>query len=648
MAPAPVVLCLILLVVVVIGYAWVGSEPIRWVKMATALFRTRYAVRRFVRRKWTMADAFEERVDTTPYQTAMIFQGKEMTYFELDCLANRIAAWAGQQNLKPGHVVALLMGNRPEFIAIWLGLSKVGVVSALLNTNLKGDSLKHCLQTAKSKVVITDSELVPLVEPQATSLSLPIFHLTPAPTKYSKDEKKTPLGQTGGASTPLGPILEKYAQTRPSATRRKREGGPTNVLFYIYTSGTTGLPKAAKISHARFYAAGVAFGIFNQIQPSDRVYTCLPLYHSSGGMIGVSLCWYTGATQIVSPKFSASRFFQECRDNRATVVQYIGQICRYLNATPESIHDRSHAVVKGIGNGMRIDTWREFQSRFGIEYIGEFYAATEGNAALINNQSKLGAVGYVPPIADYIPFINYPLRIIKIDSKTNQPVRRKGKGGAVGLCVECAYGEAGELISRIGNDSVDRRFDGYLDARATRKKILENAFKPGDRWFRTGDLLRRDSLGYYYFVDRIGDTYRWGGENIAASEVQSVLASSPCPKVVDVTVYGVEVSGYDGKAGMACLQFEKKECVGELTRLYNHCWTHLPKYAVPIFLRIRQGELSMDLTTTFKHKKTGLQREGFNPAMARGDLLYVRCKNKGWMRVDEQVYESILDGRMRL
>uniref|UniRef100_A0A6V3KGP3 AMP-dependent synthetase/ligase domain-containing protein n=1 Tax=Lotharella globosa TaxID=91324 RepID=A0A6V3KGP3_9EUKA len=550
---------------VLVVYLTLGDEPLRWVEMAYRLFYVRISMRSFERRGSTIPDEFERRVDTSPHQSALHFMGEELSFLELDRMANRVASWALSKGLRKGDVVGLMMGNCPEFIATWLGLSKIGVVSALVNTKLTGKSLEHCFNITNPKIIIADVKCAPHARPATAALHVPVHVYSRRISNSNnngadgKTERRDvdlnvdngrAAGRGGGLDqspssvlrTSLDAELKGHGQTR--VARKAREGvASTSLLFYIFTSGTTGMPKAARITHARFFAAGVAFGFMNRIKASDRIYCCLPLYHSAGGMIGVSISWWSGATLIISRKFSARKFFSECLNSRATVVQYIGQICRYLLSVKPGSSDRDHNVTKAIGNGMQLDTWLKFQQRFGIPYIGEFYAATEGNAVMINNQNKEGAVGYVPPIADSIPCVNYPLKLIKIDIDTGSPLRTAPPTGskkdddddnrhglAHGPCVVSAVGEPGELISRITTSSIDRRFDGYLDRAATQKKILRDVFRKGDTWFRTGDLLRRDHQGYYFFVDRLGDTFRWCGENVATTEVEKCINSSENPK----------------------------------------------------------------------------------------------------------------------
>jgi fatty-acyl-CoA synthase len=403
-------------------------------------------------------------------------------------------------------------------------------------------------------------------------------------------------------------------------------------LFYIYTSGTTGNPKAANFSHLRYLSVGGAYTEIASVRPDDRIYCVLPLYHTAGGVIAVSMALLNGATLVLRRKFSASEFWSDCRAHGVTIFQYIGELCRYLLNRPETSEDRVHKVRCVVGNGLRPDIWAKFQDRFGIRDVREFYGATEGNFALINLDNKVGAVGRVPPWLKSM----FPVELIRYDVETESHPRDPD-----GRCIVCRPGEPGEAIGRISTDP--RRplgqFEGYTDASASGQKVLRDVFVKGDAWYRTGDLLSRDSEGYYYFVDRIGDTFRWKGENVATSEVAEVL--STCPGVREVNVYGVKLPGADGRVGMAALVADESL---SLEALYAHVTRQLAAYARPLFLRVRP---ELDTTGTFKHRKVDLVRDGFDP-MAISDPLYFRDDARGrYEPLDQRLYEEIAAGRAR-
>lgn len=388
--------------------------------------------------------------------------------------------------MKQKDSVALMMLNRPDFVIFWLGCAKVGISCSLINTNSTGKTLIHACNVSlehitTKKLVIVDDELRGHISNDINDIeSLGINVL------YWKD---------------IYSDIKTFPTNRVNKQLRNeiRERDP---LMFVFTSGTTGLPKASKISHSRFIVAGLPYAILAELNDKDRVYNCLPLYHSASGMLGVGAVIRSGACMILRKKFSARNFASDCVKYKCTSIQYIGELCRYLLTAPENLIDESKLQIKtAFGNGIRPDVWRKFQERYHIQHIVEFYASTEGNLGLFNCCDRVGALGYVPRIADFI----YPISIIKTDENDKTIPYRNAEGH----CVVCQTNEVGLLVASINNDRVDRRFDGYTDSEATKKKILRNVFTNGDVFFNTGDLLYRDSLGFFYWSDRTGDTYRW-------------------------------------------------------------------------------------------------------------------------------------------
>jgi fatty-acyl-CoA synthase len=359
-------------------------------------------------------------------------------------------------------------------------------------------------------------------------------------------------------------------------------------------------------------------------RPDDRMYDCLPMYHSVGGVVATGALLVAGGSVVIREKFSARQFWDDVARWDCTLVQYIGELARYLVNAPPHPREASHRIRLACGNGLRADVWENFTHRFAIPHVLEFYAATEGNLSLYNVEDKPGAIGRVPSFLAH----RFPAAIVKCDIALGEPVR-----DAQGLCMRCAADEVGEAIGRIEGAAPGARYDGYTDAQASEKKILRNVLKPGDAWFRTGDLMRKDAQGYFYFVDRIGDTFRWKGENVSTSEVAEAIAR--CPGVLDATVYGVEIPGADGRAGMAAL------VVGEgfdLAALHRHLNDSLPSYARPVFVRIRA---ELDTTGTFKHQKSELARQGYDPG-ATEDAIYVSDpQQQAYLPLDEQRFKRL-------
>uniref|UniRef100_A0A3B4Z399 Arachidonate--CoA ligase n=1 Tax=Stegastes partitus TaxID=144197 RepID=A0A3B4Z399_9TELE len=403
-------------------------------------------------------------------------------------------------------------------------------------------------------------------------------------------------------------------------------------LFYIYTSGTTGMPKAAIVVHSRYYrmAALVYYGF--RMTSDDVLYDCLPLYHSAGNIVGVGQCLIHGMTVVIRKKFSASRFWDDCVKYNCTIVQYIGEICRYLLNQPIRDTEQRHRVRMALGNGLRQSIWEEFMKRFNIPQIAEFYGATECNCSLGNFDNKIGACGFNSQILPYV----YPIRLVRVDEETMELIR-----GPDGVCIPCKPGEPGQLVGRIIQNDPLRRFDGYVNQSATSKKIAHSVFKKGDSAYLSGDVLIMDETGHMYFKDRTGDTFRWKGENVSTTEVEGTL--SRLLDMKDVVVYGVEVPGAEGKAGMAAIADPSHST--DLEKFVKDMEKALPPYARPVFLRFLP---EVNKTGTFKFQKTDLRRDNFDPT-AVSDRLYFLDSSRGrYVQLDEELYRSILSGKNKL
>lgn len=567
----------------------------------------------------TVADVFEDAADRFANRTAIEWGGDKITYRDLDVRANRVATWARAAGLGPGDTVALFMENRPEFIVSWLGLAKAGVRSALINTNLTGAPLVHAITVSGAGRMILGGELSTAWEGVRGELR----------DKISVFASGSPVA---GATNLDAELLEQSGVRLPASARAGVKSGDS--LFYIYTSGTTGNPKAANFSHFRFIMVAIANQEFAGIDPSDRLYCVLPLYHTAGGVMTVGMTLLSGATLILKRRFSASVFWEDCRRYEVTVFQYIGELCRYLLNAPSSPDDRNHKVRLILGNGLRPDIWEAFASRFGIHEIREFYGATEGNFALINLDNKVGAVGRVPPYLKRA----IPVELIRFDVETETHVRDGN-----GRCIPCGDGEPGEAIGRIPEHddwASLGRFEGYTNAQESDKKVMRDVFEEGDAWYRTGDLLTRDADGYYYFVDRIGDTFRWKGENVSTNEVAQVL--STCNGILEANVYGVSVPAADGRAGMAAIVAGDDLDLGAV---YRHVSKTLAVYAQPLFLRRRS---QIETTGTFKHRKVDLVREGFNPDSVPEPLYFRDDSQETYIPLDAGLYARIVEGDVRV
>ncbi|XP_060156335.1 long-chain fatty acid transport protein 4 isoform X1 [Globicephala melas] len=627
------------------------------------LLKVKAKVRRYLRERRTVPILFASTVQRHPNKTALIFEGTDThwTFCQLDDYSSGVANFLQARGLASGDVVALFMENCNEFVGLWLGMAKLGVEAALINTNLRRDALRHCLTSSQARALIFGSEMAPAVLEICASLDPSISLFCTGPWEASA----VPAG-----TEHLDPLLEDAPKHLPSHPNK----GFVDKLFYIYTSGTTGLPKAAIVVHSRYYrmAALVYYGF--RMRPDDIVYDCLPLYHSAGNIVGIGQCLLHGMTVVIRKKFSASRFWDDCIKYNCTIVQYIGELCRYLLNQPPREAENRHRVRMALGNGLRQSIWTNFCSRFHISQVAEFYGATECNCSLGNFDGQVGACGFNSRILSFV----YPIRLVRVNEDTMELIR-----GPDGVCLPCQPGEPGQLVGAIVQQDPLRRFDGYLNQGANNKKIAKDVFKKGDQAYLTGgwaplprplpplgvggegafhhpprappreppvpsspssplgDVLVMDELGYLYFRDRTGDTFRWKGENVSTTEVEGAL--SRLLAMADVAVYGVEVPGTEGRAGMAAVANPSGSC--DLERLAQLLEKELPLYARPIFLRFLP---ELHKTGTFKLQKTDLRKEGFDLTVVKDPLFYLDVRKGRYVPLDREAYTRIQAGEEKL
>jgi fatty-acyl-CoA synthase len=570
----------------------------------------------------------EELADKYGDAPALLSDRESFSYHELAARSNRYARWALAHGIRKGDCVCLLMPNRPEFMALWLGVTRVGGVVALLNTNLTGLALAHCVNLVNPQHIVAAAELhaaLGTAQPHITSAAQVWLHGVWLHGDWLHGEARANLPR-------IDREIDGFSGERLKDSERRRLTIEDRALF-IYTSGTTGLPKAANMNHYRVMLAAHAFAGVMDTTASDRMYDCLPMYHTAGGIVATGALLIKGGAVVLRERFSAREFWDDIVRWDCNLFQYIGELCRYLVNSPPHPKERAHRLRLACGNGLRPDVWREFKERFAIPQIVEFYAATEGNVSLFNFDGKEGAVGRLP----WYFATRFPTKVVRFDVERQQPVRDQ-----LGFCIECNDNEPGEVIGKILNDASKpgARFEGYATQSETDTKILRDVFEQGDVWFRTGDLMRKDADGYFYFVDRIGDTFRWKGENVSTTEVEEAIGQFP--GVLETNVYGVAVPGRDGRAGMAAI-VAKPEF--DLAALHAHLIERLPDYARPVFLRIRHD---IEVTATFKQKKIDLVKQGFDPSLV-GDPIYVDDPAaKAFVRLDAALYERIRAGQVRL
>jgi fatty-acyl-CoA synthase len=565
-----------------------------------------------------LATVIEENAARFGDAPALLSDRESFTYRQLSVRANRYARWALSQGLRKGDVICLLMTNRPEYMATWLGITSVGVIVSLLNTQILGEPLAHCIRTVSPKLIIVGAECIPNL---IGALSDGI--------QYSK------IWTHGYVDAPLSRIDLDIA--RHSGARLSKDEGAmpfiSDLALLIYTSGTTGLPKAAKVSHGRVMQWTHWFSGMMDVMPADRMYNCLPMYHSVGGVQAVGATLVAGGAVVIREKFSVSHFWSDILRWDCTLFQYIGELCRYLLHAPLSANETAHRIRLACGNGLAPEVWDAFKDRFRIPRILEFYAATEGAVSLFNVQGKRGAIGHIPPYLAH----RFSPSLVAFDVAKGAPARTER-----GFCIRCSTNEVGEAISKLVDDpsNFGSRFEGYTSQDATDKRVLRDVFEAGDAWIRTGDLMRKDEKGFFYFVDRVGDTFRWKGENVATSEVAKVICAFAGIK--HASVYGVSIPATEGRAGMATLVSDYEI---DFVKFRKHLAACLPSYARPMFLRVRRD---VEVTGTFKYSKIELMRQGYDPT-ASSDAVYFDYSESGaFVPLDKDLYDRIQSGGVRL
>uniref|UniRef100_A0A3P9JN99 long-chain-fatty-acid--CoA ligase n=1 Tax=Oryzias latipes TaxID=8090 RepID=A0A3P9JN99_ORYLA len=540
------------------------------------------------------------------------------SFRELQERCHAVAHWALAQGWAEGDVVALLMESRPLVVALWLGLATVGVEAAFINHNLRRDPLLHCISTSRARAIVFGAEMTEALSEVSGSLQL-------CTAFFISGEEKQSQKLCRLKAQNLDARLDQLPRHRPVYKLKKEFN---DRLFYIYTSGTTGMPKAAIVVHSRYFRiAAFGFHAFG-LQHNDIVYNFLPLYHSAGTIMGVGQCLLFGLTVVIRRKFSASRFWDDCVKYNCTVIQYIGEICRYLLAQPVTCSETRHRVRLAVGNGLRASVWEKFVQRFKIKRVGEFYGATECNCSLINIDGKVGACGFSSRI---LPTF-YPVRLVRVQEDQKELLR-----DSQGLCIP----STGNPLGRINPSDPLRRFDGYCDPAATNQKIAYNVFEKGDAVYVSGDVLVMDEYGYMYFKDRSGDTFRWRGENVSTTEVEGVL--SGLLGHTDVAVYGVSVPGVEGSAGMAALAHTGGQM--DLDAFLSAVQQALPSYARPVFLRLMP---SVDTTGTFKIQKMRLQKEGYKPNATSDRIYFLNSRAESYELVTEELCKAIDEGKVSL
>ncbi|MBS0291445.1 MAG: long-chain-acyl-CoA synthetase [Proteobacteria bacterium] len=552
---------------------------------------------------YTISDRLQEQAEQYASLPLLIEGGQQHSYAEANRRINQVAHAARALGVQRGDVVALAMENRVAFFFAWWGLTKAGAKVAFLNTYVSGKPLAHALQVTGATRVVVGEECLKNFTQSAQELPTGLeYWLWPDAANPADDDLRALCSRN------LEQLADQADSRNPPANWREGITAGDTAL-YIFTSGTTGLPKAAHISHGRWLMAGDVMRISLEVTPEDCFYCFLPLYHGAASMSAGSTALAGGARVVVRRKFSRSAFWADVRRHRITVAQYVGEICRFLLSAPPSPDDKNHSLRKLSGTGMAPEVWQQWTERFGDQFqIVESWGATESNTNTLNLDNWPGSCGRVP----FWDKTN--LRLVRYDLETDSHPR-----GEDGFYQLAGVNEPGEAIGMIVQhpEAIGGRFEGYTSHEATEKKILRDVFQKGDAWWSSGDLLRCDEHGYCWFVDRIGDTFRWKSENVSTTEVADVLGDYPGLEAL--TIYGVKVPDNDGRAGMAAVVLLPGHTF-DPAAFWQLAMARLPRYAAPLFVRL---PAAADMTGNYKLRKVDLQREGFDASVVK-DPLFVR------------------------
>jgi fatty-acyl-CoA synthase len=544
--------------------------------------------------KTSIGKVFQQRAARLGDRVFVRFGEQQLTYREANATANRYAAVLAARGVGRGDVVGIMLRNSPDAVLMMLAVVKCGAIAGMLNYHQRGDVLAHSLGLLDAKVLVAESDLIAVIDeceaPDAAPMTI-------------KEMQR--LAATAPTTNPAS----------ASAVLAK------DTAFYIFTSGTTGNPKASVMTHHRWLRALAVFGGLGlRLSGRDTLYSCLPLYHNNALTIALASVINSGATLALGKSFSASRFWDEVIANQATAAVYIGEICRYLLNQPPKPTDRAHNVRLFAGNGLRPEIWEEFSRRFGIARVCEFYAASEGNTVFVNifNVPKTTGISLTP------------MAYVEYDPNTGDPLR-----GDDGRVRKVPAGKRGLLLSPVKKL---QPFDGYTDRNASEKKLVRNAFRAGDCWLNSGDVMSPQGIRHAVFGDRLGDTFRWKGENVATTQVEAALAADK--SIEECAVFGVEIPRTGGRAGMAAVKLrDGVDFDGKA--LASAVYEQLPVYALPLFVRVVQ---SMALTTTFKSRKVDLREQAYGPGVE--DPLYVLAgRDEGYVPFFDAYPDEVAAGK---
>ena len=565
----------------------------------------------------SLSHSFEKSVAKYANKNFLIFEEDQLSYDEANKSANVLANFLSSEGVQHQDRVVLFMQNRTDYVISLLALNKIGAIGVLINNSLTGAPLIHCINSSDSKKCIVGEELT-----HELSDVLNDINIKDKNDIYWVEDSKAI--QTPDWATNLRSSLD-YSKNENLVETDNVTAKDT--AFYIFTSGTTGVPKAAIFPNAKIVAA--SFNISNtgyRMTHEDRLYNCLPLYHSTGLMLGLAAVIHSGASVFVRRKFSASMFWKEAQRYQTTTFIYVGELCRYLSFQEPCEEEKNNPLRAMVGNGLRPDLWDCFRDRFGVERICEIYGASEGACMFMNGLNKDKTIGMT----------NATVVLLKYDVASDELIKNDN-----GFCIEAENEMPGLLAVKISPDSP---YNGYTDKKESEKKILRNVLEEGDAWFNSGDLIKTMDVGFsvgqkhYQFVDRIGDTFRWKSENVSTNEVAEII--NQYSQVNMANVYGVQIPNAEGRAGMVAFNCDLNEFNWD--NFAEYMSDALPSYARPVFVRIIK---ELETTGTFKLKKNELRDEAYHLDKVSNDKVFIKKPGtNSYVELDNETYQDIANG----
>lgn len=567
----------------------------------------------------SLGSELEKWADCRPGHPAIIYEGRTISYADFNKMANRYAHFFTNIGLNRGDVVALMMGNCPEFLAIVAGLSKVGIIASLINIELRGEVLAYGINLCEARAVVLEAGLLDLF----ASIKDRIRLKTPGLILVETEKALSP----GQEYKNLTFLISASPDNNPFTTKAINS---EDTLAYLFTSGSKGRRKAAPLLQKRWLAIGHQVNLNCQMNQATIQYMCLPLYLNSGFTFCFSAMLVSGSTMVLRRAFSLHHFWDDIRQHGATFFTGVGEIYRYLLTQPESVRDADNPLQTAVSNGIQSEFIEMFRRRFCVTHMMEMYGTTENVGIFINHQEIPGMIGNLT--------LNGLRQGEVVLCGAQDGLLERDEAGQV---KKCQPGETGLLLCEINELNP---FPGYIgDPDATSDKLARDVFRPGDAYLNTGDLMRLQEQDFISFVDRLGDTYRWKGKTVSSDSVADVIKKF-YGGIEDVVVYGVKIPGMEGRCGMAAIRL-MHDSVLDWKAFALYINNRMPDYARPIFIRVCQH---LGLDGPLRDFKSHLQLEEYNLLLVNDELFYYDLNSENYLPLSSEVFLAIIKQDMPL